>query len=110
LISEHEHPASRKRDRDLVTDKQGKFGSGTFEEQTDPKRHEEETFAIELARDLTKAHENYQELILIASPVFMGLIHKHLPNTVSKLVTLTIEKDYTYCTKAEIAAHLQKYL
>src|SRR3989344_9647078 len=88
LISEHAHAESRKMDSELVTDRQGHFGSsrqghfgsGTFAEPTDPKRHQEEIFAHEITKILGHAHnENkFHDLILIAPPTFMGLLNKYL--------------------------------
>lgn len=112
LINEYEHQESRKKDQDLVTDRQGKFGSGTFVETTDPKHHEEERFAVELTKTLAKAHnENrYHELIFIAPATFMGMLNKHISNELNKLVNLTIEKDYTSFNEQELVTRLQDYL
>lgn len=112
MMSEHTHPESRKLDQELVSDRQGKFGKGTFVEHTDPKRHLEEMFAIELARVLEKARsENkFHDIILIAPSVFMGLLNKHLHHETSKLVSLKIEKDYTGETEKTLVAHLADHL
>lgn len=112
LVSEHEHPESRKKDIDLISDRQGKFGSGTFVEATDPKHHQEELFAVELTKTLTKGHgENrFQELICIAPAAFMGLLNKHMSHEVAKNANLKIEKDYTTFTEQELVKHLQDYL
>jgi len=110
LISTHEHPQSRLTDQELVTDRQGKFGNGTFVEHTDPKRHEEEVFAIELSRILSKGHEqgHYHELIFIAPAAFMGMIKKHLSH--EKLIQLALQKDYTRFNENEIVELLQPHL
>lgn len=112
LVSEHEHPESRKRDREIASDRQGKFGSGTFVEPTDPKVHEEEVFAIELAKKLDKARSenHYHELIFIAPASFMGMLNKHLSPQLAKLINLSIEKDYTRFNENELVTHLQEYL
>lgn len=111
LISEHTHPKSRQHERELVTDKSGRFGKATFVEP-DPKRHEEEIFAKKLADVLEKGREDkhFHELILIAPPLFIGMLHKQLSSHINKLVNLTIEKDYTKCDAKELIAHLQEYL
>lgn len=111
LISEHEHPDSRKHERDLVTDKPGRFDKAVFD-QPDAQRHEEEVFATELAKTIAKGHSDnhFQELIFIAPAAFMGMLHKHLPHPLSKLVNLTIEKDYTHCNENELVLHLQQHL
>lgn len=112
LVSTQDHPAGRLTDQDLVTDRQGKFGSGTFVEPTDPKKHEEEVFAMSLVKTLHKGHGEgqFKELIFIAPATLMGMINKHLPNDLKKLVQISIEKDYTRCTENEIVKHLQPHL
>lgn len=112
LVSEHTHEACLKRDQDLVTDKQGKFGNATFVERTDPKRHENEVFAQEIARVLSSAHNqhNYRDLILIAPPAFIGMINKHLTHEVKKVVSKEIEKDYTRANIKELVSHLRDNL
>lgn len=112
LVDEYVHTESRKKDSELVTDKQGHFGSGTFEEPTDPHRHVEDVFALELARILQHAqHEKkFHDLILIAPPTFMGMLNKHIPHTTAKLISTRIEKDYTYYDEQQLTTYLQEYL
>jgi protein required for attachment to host cells len=112
LVHEYTHPEGRKRDQDLVSDKSGAFGASNFTEATDPKRHENERFAAELTKALSLAHNenNYQDLILIAPPAFMGMINKNLAHEVKKLVCQSIEKDYTRYDTKELAKHLRDYL
>lgn len=97
LIGEFNHADSRKKGVDLMSDRFGNFGSGTFVEPTDTKFHEAEHFAFELTRYLEAARtENkFRDLVLVAPPAFMGLLNKHLHHTIHKLVSQTIEKDYT---------------
>lgn len=97
LLNEYTHDASRKKAADLISDKMGEFGSGTFVEATSPKVHEAELFAHELLQHLETARKenNYRDLIIVAPPAFMGLLHKHMPHEIHKLVSKKIEKDYT---------------
>lgn len=112
LVSEHSHPNGRKKDQDLVSDKQGSFGVGNFSEHTDPKQYENDRFASEISKILEHAHgqNSYHDLILIAPPNFMGMINKHLAHTVKKTVCKEIEKDYTRQTPKELVAHLREHL
>lgn len=112
LVSEHEHPESRMTDSELASDKQGRFGLATFVESTDPHEHEEERFAIELAKKLEKSfgENHFHELVFIAPAQFMGKLNKHLSHSVSKLVNLTIEKNYTRYDENELVMRLQEYL
>ncbi|SRR5579883_212425 len=112
LVKELAHSESRLRDIDLTSDRQGQFGSGTFQSPTDPKKHQEEVFAIEIVRNLSKSHaENlFEELIFIAPAAFMGMINKHMPHELDRVVNLRIEKDYIKCPEQELVEHLQKFL
>ena len=117
LINEYAHADSRKMDSELVSDRQGhfgssNFGSGNFSEETDPKRHQEDIFALEITRILSHAqNENkFHDLILIAPPAFMGMLNKHLTNETKKLISLRIEKDYTRHKEQQLVEQLQEYL
>ncbi|ABX77944.1 host attachment protein [Coxiella burnetii] len=57
LIKEYTHPESRMRDVEIASDRLGHFhaksrGSGSFVEQTNPKKYEAESFAREVVNDL----------------------------------------------------------
>ncbi len=102
ILGEFEHPESRKPDRDLVSDRLGEYqssgGHGDFAEPTDPHKHEAELFARELCAKLEEGWNNhqFQELILIAAPPFLGFMrnginHRSLKNAPIK----EIQKDYT---------------
>lgn len=112
LIGEFTHPESRKKTMDLVTDKMGEFGSGTFAENTPPKVHEAEVFAAELLAHLNSGHQenSFRDLIIIAPPAFMGILNKHMSHQMKKINCQKIEKDYTQHTGKElldkILAHL----
>lgn len=108
LIGQFTHENSRKKNSDLVTDRRGEFGSGAFEMPTQPKVHEAEQFALELANHLDSKRKDgtFRDLIIVAPPTFMGILHKQMPDSVNKLITQTIEKDYTYQTNHELAKSL----
>ena len=97
LIGTYVHEESRKKVAELVSDKMGEFGSGTFVEPTAPKVHEAEQFAHELVDQLEigRKSKKFHDLILVAPPAFMGLLHKRMSHELHKLVSATIEKDYT---------------
>lgn len=108
LVSEFKHDKSRKKNSDLITDKSGEFGSGTFVEATSVKFHEAEQFAHELLKflDVGRKEKTYRDLIIVAPPTFMGLLHKHMPHEMHKLVSQRIEKDYTNNTERELMQNL----
>lgn len=96
-----EHPASKLRNSELVSSKQGRnFQSGgttrhTYQPETDPKKMEEEIFAKEVARLLAEARQAnaFSRLFIVASPSFLGLIRPHLDGQTQKCVIAEIHKD-----------------
>jgi len=98
LIQDFTHQNSRKKNADLVTDKMGNYGPGSFTLPYVPKTHEAEVFAKELMNHLEGERKNgssFRDIILVAPPEFMGHLHHQTPSSISKLITQKIEKDYT---------------
>lgn len=97
LISQFNHADSRKKGIELMSDRTGNFGSGTFVDPTDPKFYQAEQFAHELLEylEISRGENKFRDLILVSPPAFMGLLNKHMHHNMHKLVTQTIEKDYT---------------
>ena len=104
LIKEFNHPESRDKGLDLASDRAGNFNGeiskaahGSFTEATSPKEYEAERFAKILADELDAArNENrYNQLIIVSSPHFHGLLNGHMNEHVAKMVDKHIEKDYT---------------
>lgn len=114
LVKEVEHPESRQKNMDLVTDRAGHMqssgnGHGARQPQTDPKQHEAHQFAQELARELNhaRATQQFGRAILVAPPAFMGLINGMLDAPTAQVVSDRFEKDYTRATVKELASHLE---
>ncbi|WP_267256679.1 host attachment protein [Coxiella endosymbiont of Ornithodoros maritimus] len=104
LIEEYTHPESRIRDVEIASDRLGYFhaesrGSGSFVEQTNPKKYEAESFAREMVNDLESGQMSdlFQDIILVVTPPFHGLLNKclNLSSTIklrclSKKITLKV--------------------
>lgn len=104
FIEEFTHPQSRKKDIDLTSDRAGRYytkGSTTsrsaYSPPTEPKEHEAEIFAKQLASVLESARlaNLYENLIVVAPPHFHGLLNKNCNKNVFSLISKHIEKDYT---------------
>jgi len=107
LLKEYLHPPSREKGEDLASDRPGHFETevsgmegtthGAFNEPTNPKEFEHTRFAMELAKELNtgRTQNSYNNLIIVASPHFHGLLNQHLNNHVAKMVTTHLNKDYT---------------
>jgi protein required for attachment to host cells len=113
LINQHDHPESRMKGSDLVSDRPGHMqsvgnGHGARQPATDPKQNEAEHFAIELAKTLDQARGNgkYERLIVVASNPFLGTLKPRLSGQIQAMISETIEKDYTRATEKELADHL----
>jgi protein required for attachment to host cells len=113
VLKELEHPESRQKNADLVTDRPGHMqgvgnGHGAFQPQTDPKLNAAQHFAQELAREFNhgRSTNQFERAILVAPPSFMGLINDKLDGHTANLVSDRFEKDYTKASEKELAGHL----
>ncbi len=113
LLETIDHPESRLKDQDLVTDRPGRVqqsavngqGNGTLgkgsrsgmEPHITPKEAEHQQFARFLADVLAKGHRerSYDNLLIVANPQFLGILRGILTEQIKKLVKATVDKDYT---------------
>jgi len=115
LITEFNHPESREKGVNLASDRAGHFqgdttgaSHGAFNEATDPKEYEMDRFAQELVKELEagRTTNRYQKLIVASSPHFLGLLNKHMSESLSKLIDKNLDKDYTALSEAELLERL----
>jgi len=118
-VKSFSHDESRMKGEELTSDRPGAYqsdvnreGHGSYAEPTDPKEYEKDRFARELADALNKARtENrFNELVIVASPHFHGLINQHLDDESSQRVSQHIEKDYTQVRDSDMLDTLLPYL
>lgn len=97
------HPEARKHERDRLTDKPGRAydrggaGRHAMDNKLSAGEQDAVTFANLIADKLEHArtqHE-YQQLVLVSPPEFLGMLRKKLTDQCSKLVTKSIDKDLT---------------
>lgn len=113
MVKEFEHPQSREKNANLVSDRPGHNpgagnGHGSFVPATTPKEHEADVFALELARELDagRVGNHFARLVLVAPPAFLGQLNRRLNDSVKGLVSDKLEKDYTRASDRELAQHL----
>ena len=113
-LKEFRHDASREKGQYLVSDRPGHNkslgnGRGAYIPATDPKQHEAQNFACQLAKELEQGRisNSYQRLILVVSTPFMGLINSNMGRHVRNLVSDTFEKDYTRASEKNLTRHLE---
>ena len=122
LIREYAHPESREKGEALSSDRPGHFqatttnmaGSahGEFIEPTSPKDYEHQRFARELADALNEARtkNQFDNLLLVASPHFHGLINQNLNEHVARMISSHINKDYIELDEAELLNKLNSLI
>lgn len=109
-FEELEHPASRARGLDLVTDRPGRqmqsqgFSKSAEEPRTDPREVEELRFAHTIAETLDSAHAQnaFERLVVIAPPGFLGNLRRELSGRVKRAIYATLDKDYTSLADREL--------
>ncbi|MDF2691540.1 MAG: uncharacterized protein K0S29_1395 [Gammaproteobacteria bacterium] len=102
LLHELQHPQSRMKRQELLSDKPGVYranslaGSG-HPQDVDPKQVEMERFAKELAEliDQARTLNRFEQLIIVAPPQFYGVLEHHLSGSIKHLIKKAIQKDYT---------------
>lgn len=95
------HPESRLPGRELERDRPGVGfkshgpGADVKNKPTDPKRREAMEFAARLANVLRQARMrgDYQRLILVADPGFLGLLRANLDDATASVTELEITKN-----------------
>ena len=114
LLRKLEHPASRKKTSDIVSDKPGHYQTdggahGAFG-KNDPKDVEAEHFAIQLVHELKSAYDQnqYKHLVIFTPAHFYGLLEKHLNKHLSDIVHFS--KDYTRYPLERLAETVKEHL
>lgn len=113
-IADLVHPDSRKRERDLDSDKAGRHPSGVTGGRhginREKKRHiaERRTFAGQIVDALESARQQgkFTDLVLIANPRFLGEIRDQLSDACAELVTHTLPRNLVTASTTEILSHL----
>jgi protein required for attachment to host cells len=114
LVKELNHPESRQKASELVSDRAGHMqsvgnGHGSRQPATDPKQSEADRFALEIANELEhgRTGNSYERLVMVVSSPFIGTINSRLTDHVRNKVSDTVEKDYTRANDKELAGHLE---
>ena len=110
-IEDFIHSESRLTDKELMSDTSRISANrrGSLQPRTFPKDHEEHTFAKQLGRHLKELHskEPYEELVLVASPRFLGMLRNELHASIANLVSRTINKDLIQASEDQLLEHLR---
>ena len=118
LIKEIEHPKSRLKNRDIASDRPGRYNKsasgkrGAYEPPSDPKDNEIALFSRDIAKLLNTAKQDklYEELILITDSRMLGLLNQQLHKNVSGNIKQTIQRDLQTFSDKELADYLTEHL
>jgi protein required for attachment to host cells len=106
------HPRSAAKGSDIMADRPGRVHQSAdrrrsaMEPRTPPRRVEAEHFARELADALETAHGQYRQLVLVASPRFLGFLRSCLSDAVRATLTISLGRDWTEVPARELPARL----
>lgn len=108
------HPESRLHEQDLSSSAPGReFSSvgnrrSAMEPKTSQKDHEIALFAKTLSSHLDKAHadNNFSQLVVIASPSFLGTLRQTFSTTITNLITKEINKDLVHLSTGDILSQI----
>jgi len=119
LIERIEHPIGRAKAGELLSDKPGsdeEWGSSggkhSFGERLGPTDKNAIDFARELAKALDKARDRNQfdYLILVAGPRFLGMLRQLLPARTADRVVATLDQNLGTMEDREIPHHIHPLL
>jgi len=115
-------PLAHLHDRDLVSDRPGrKFDHAPLRDgrrgatahhaaggERSPRKHEAESFARRVAVELEETHEHgdFERLIVMSGPTFLGLLREALPEAVRGTVAAEVTKDLVHQGIDAVIAHL----
>jgi protein required for attachment to host cells len=112
LLRELDHPASRQNSTDFPagTRKSDTGGSypNSYQPPTMPKEVEAEHFVRELGEALEegRVQNQFERLVLVAPPQFLGLLRAQLSAPALKMVVATLDKDLTRHEARELPERL----
>lgn len=110
LIECLENPVAKTSEADQVSDRRGSmaqshgYGQQSFTPRTSAKEHNEISFAKEINDFLEKCRtrNKFDELEIVASPSFLGILKKNLDKELNKQVVNYLNKDFGHRTDREI--------
>ena len=118
-ITKLHHPRGRLSNQDLKEGKPGRsFESGpksyqrhTKETEVNPHNQEVTLFVRQIAGFLehNRNTHNFNNLILIAEPHFLGLLNKNLNEKLLKMVTFSINKDLVKEELEKVIAEIEEH-
>ena len=92
----------------------GKVGAPNkqYEPPHTPAELEAQKFAKDISQYLLDAHRQgrFQQLVISASPQFLGSLRSFLDPHIKPLITLTVNKDYTHFNAQQLREHIHEQI
>lgn len=87
----------------------GALPGSTYQPARTPVQHETEIFAREVCMELQQAYnqQRFRELVLSASPEFLGVLRKQLSQQLQQAIVFELNKDYTHMPPDQLQAQIQ---
>ncbi|ASQ45490.1 host attachment protein [Legionella clemsonensis] len=111
------HPKGKLQNRELVTDRPGRYKlgestRGAYEPQTEPEKVESEKFAQEIARELNngRVHHQFDGLIIIMPAQMEGLLSKHLNKEVKEQIHVILHKNIMDFSRSELQDYIKRHI
>lgn len=107
-IEDLTHPSGRMKAGELESDKPGRsFDSGgqgrhSMEPEHTRKDKESMVFVEQISDYLSEHQDDYDELIIICPPKFLGMLRKQIDKMVNRKIIREIDKDVVKLTKDHI--------
>jgi len=109
-------PVARLHDHDLVTERAGRSYESVggarhaLERESDPRYLEAVRFARRIARRLDEARRKgeFEELIVVAGPPFLGLLRAQFSKPTRACVAHEVHKDLVHSPVADLRRHLEE--
>lgn len=88
----------------------GDSGQGNAKgfEQASPERHDKVVFAHRLASDLKARVQEFDKMILVASPKTLGDLRAELDDQILAKIEVQIDRDFTHFSLHDLPEHLEK--
>lgn len=115
-IHDVEHPDSRKKGREILTDRPGRaydrVGEGRHAVGKNPLTHEHQIFAHEIYELVKRGYDSgsFEEIAVIAPPNFLGELRQTMIGPVKNLITQEIDKDIVSTEEPECINLMCRYL
>jgi protein required for attachment to host cells len=113
-IQDFSNSLGRHQDRELKTDKEGRFferpaQGNTAEPDVSPEKHQALLFAQTISKFLNDSHnhQRFSKLQLIVPPEFLGLLRKKLDDQVRKVVVKELPKDLSKASVKDIQQYVR---